>query len=327
MIGSGATAVTLVPAMAPDAAKVTMLQRSPSYVVALPGEDPVAKLLRNRLPARVLYPLMRWKNVLLQGFFYRLARKRPRLVKGIVRRGVEKALPAGFDVDTHFKPKYNPWDQRLCMVPDADLFRVLGDGSAEIVTDRIARFDAGGIELESGRRIDADVVVTATGLNIQFLGGAAVTKDGAPIDLPNAFTYKGMMLSDVPNFAFTLGYTNASWTLKADLVAEYVCRLLAHMRAGGYAVCLPHVDRSRVKEEPLMDFNSGYVLRALDKLPKQGSVEPWKLRQNYPIDLRSLRHGSVEDDMRFLRAGEADAQAVNSSESSQSRSALAGSSA
>jgi len=302
VIGSGATAVTLVPAMARDAAHVTMLQRSPTYVISVPGEDPVAEALRKVLPSRALYPIVRWKNVLLQSLTYRLARNRPRLVRKLVRKGVMNALPTGYDVDTHFNPKYDPWDQRLCMVPDGDLFKVLKDGSAEIVTDRIERFTPGGIKLESGRELEADVVVTATGLNLLFLGGMRIDLDGEELDQSRSMAYKGMMLGDVPNLAFTIGYTNASWTLKADLVAEYLCRLLNHMDANGYDVCVPHLSDPSVKEEPILDFTSGYVLRSVAELPKQGSKEPWKLRQNYAVDLRKLRYASLEDgEMRFSR--------------------------
>ena len=311
VIGSGATAVTLVPAMAAEAAKVTMLQRSPSYVISLPGEDPIALWLRKRLPERAVYPVVRWKNVLMQMLTYRLARKRPGLVRKQLRKWTAAALPAGYDVDRHFKPKYNPWDQRLCMIPDGDLFKVLSDGSAEIVTDTIASFDENGIQLQSGERIDADVVVTATGLNLLFLGGMRVSVDGEERDLTRDYVYKGMMLSGIPNFAFTIGYTNASWTLKADLTAEYVCRLLRHMDAGGYAACAPELGPGGVSETPLLDFNSGYVLRGLASLPKQGSVEPWKLKQNYPMDLRALRHGDLEDGtMRFSRRAAATPEPV-----------------
>jgi cation diffusion facilitator CzcD-associated flavoprotein CzcO len=300
VIGSGATAMTLVPAMAEDAARVTMLQRSPTYVVSMPGEDGLANWLRRYLPDRAVYPIVRWKNVLLQGVSYRLSRRRPELMKKLLRRGVVRALPPGYDVDTHFTPRYNPWDQRLCLVPDADLFRALADGSAEIVTDRIETFTERGVELESGAELEADIVVTATGLNLLFLGGMRIAIDGEEPDMARALTYKGMMLSDLPNFAFTLGYTNASWTLKADLTAEYICRLLNHMDAGGYRVCLPRVSDPAVTEEPLLDFNSGYVLRSIEQLPKQGSKEPWKLRQNYPLDLRMLRRGPIDDgSMRF----------------------------
>jgi monooxygenase len=302
VIGSGATAVTLVPAMAKDAGGVTMLQRSPTYVVSLPGEDPIANRLRRMLGDRAAYAIVRWKNVFLQAFSYRLSRRRPELMKKLLRRGVERALPPGYDVDRHFTPRYNPWDQRLCLVPDADLFEAISDGSAEIVTDRIRTFTESGIELESGAELEADVVVAATGLNLLFLGGASLTLDGEEVDLPAKMTYKGMMLSDVPNLAFTLGYTNASWTLKVDLTSEYVCRLLNHMDSHGYARCVPQIDPS-VVEEPLLDFNSGYVLRSLKDLPKQGSKEPWKLRMNYPLDLRSLRYGPIEDDAMRFSAG------------------------
>jgi cation diffusion facilitator CzcD-associated flavoprotein CzcO len=319
VIGSGATAMTLVPAMAEDAARVTMLQRSPTYVVSIPGEDRLANRLRAILPAKAAYTIVRWKNVVLQGITYRLSRKRPGLMKKLLRRGVVRALPPGYDVDTHFKPTYNPWDQRLCLVPDADLFRVLGDGSAEIVTDRIATFTERGIELESGTELEADVVVTATGLNVLFLGGIEVSIDGEEPEMAKAMTYKGMMLSDFPNFAFTLGYTNASWTLKADLVAEYVCRLLNHMDAGGYDVCVPRISDPSVTEEPLLDFNSGYVLRALQGLPKQGSKEPWKLKQSYPFDLRGMRFGPLEDGtMQFLHQAQSPTTQALASASSPS---------
>jgi cation diffusion facilitator CzcD-associated flavoprotein CzcO len=294
--------MTLVPAMAKDAAKVTMLQRSPTYVVSMPGEDALANGLRRILPDRWAYTIVRWKNVTLQGLSYRLSRRRPGLMKKLLRRALVKALPPGYDVDTHFNPRYNPWDQRLCLVPDADLFRAIHDGSAEIVTDRIANFNEGGIELESGAELEADVVVTATGLNLLFLGGARFEIDGEEPDFATALTYKGMMLNDFPNFAFTLGYTNASWTLKADLVAEYVCRLLNQMDAGGYDVCVPRVNDPSITEQPLLDFNSGYVLRSIANLPKQGSKEPWKLKQSYPFDLRAMRYGPLEDGaMQFER--------------------------
>ncbi len=300
VIGSGATAVTLVPAMAREAAHVTMLQRSPSYVISIPNEDGLANLLRRILPARAAYTAVRWRNVLLQLVVYRLSRRRPELVKRMLRRGLVRALPPGYDIDTHFKPRYNPWDQRLCMVPDSDLFEAIRAGDAEVVTDRIETFTERGIRLESGAELEADVIVTATGLNLLFLGGMRLSVDGSEPDVGRAFTYKGMMLSGVPNFAFTIGYTNASWTLKADLAAEYICRLLNHMDAAGYEKCVPEATDPSLVEQPLLDFNSGYVLRSLDALPKQGSKEPWKLRQNYPLDLRTLRYGPIEDGaMRF----------------------------
>jgi monooxygenase len=304
VIGSGATAMTLVPALTREgAAQVTMLQRSPTYVISLPGEDGLANGLRRLLPDRAAYAIVRWKNVALQGLSFRLSRRRPELVKRMLRRGVVRRLPPGYDVDKHFAPRYNPWDQRLCLVPDADLFEAISSGKAEIVTDRVAGFTESGIELESGGELEADIVVTATGLNLLFLGGMAISIDGEELDVGHALTYKGMMLGGVPNFAFTIGYTNASWTLKVDLAAEYVCRLINHMDAGGFQRCAPELSDPSITEEPLLDFTSGYVLRSLDKLPKQGSKEPWKLRQNYPLDLRNLRHGPIEDGaMRFSRA-------------------------
>jgi len=295
VIGSGATAVTLVPAMAEQAAQVTMLQRSPTYIASLPAEDPVAGRLRRILPAKAVYRLVRWKNVLLQTSFYQLSRRRPETVKKLIRRGVERALPPGYDVDKHFKPRYNPWDQRMCLVPNGDLFAAIREGSAAVVTDTIEAFTERGIKLDSGEELEADVIVTATGLNLLFLGGVELVVDGEPVDLPRTMTYKGMMLSGVPNCAFTVGYTNASWTLKADLTSEYVCRLLAHMDAHGYAKSVPEITDPTVEEAPLLDFTSGYVLRSLDQFPKQGSKEPWRLRQNYVFDLRAIRRGPIDD--------------------------------
>jgi monooxygenase len=300
VIGSGATAVTLVPSLAERAEHVTMLQRSPTYIVSLPAEDRIANRLRRFLPDRAAYALVRWKNVLLQMLVYRLSRWRPELIKRMVRRGVERNLPAGYDIDTHFKPHYNPWDQRMCLVPDGDLFEAIREGRASVVTDRIKTFTESGIELESGGELEADVIVTATGLNLLFLGGLEIVVDGEELDLPRTMTYKGMMLSGVPNFAFTTGYTNASWTLKADLVSEYVCRLLSHMDAHGYRQCMPEIADPSVTEMPLLDFTSGYVLRALDQFPKQGSKVPWRLRQNYALDVPMVRFGAIDDgSMRF----------------------------
>jgi cation diffusion facilitator CzcD-associated flavoprotein CzcO len=300
VIGSGATAVTLVPAMAERAAQVTMLQRSPTYVISLPAEDPIANGLRRVLPDRAAYAIVRWKNVLLQMASYQLSRRRPALAKRLIRRGVQRRLPAGYDVDTHFGPNYNPWDQRLCLVPDSDLFEAIHAGRAEVVTDEIETFTEGGIKLRSGRELEADLIVTATGLNLLFMGGMRMTIDGRELETPKAFTYKGMMLSGVPNFAFTLGYTNASWTLKADLTSEYVCRLLNHMSAHGHSQCVPEVSDPSVVEEPLLNLNAGYVLRSVDQMPKQGSKEPWKLRQNYVIDLRAIRRDPIDDgSLRF----------------------------
>ncbi len=299
VIGSGATAVTLVPAMAEEAAMVTMLQRSPTYVASMPAEDGIAAALRRRLPERAAYAAVRWKNVIVQSLFYQLSRRRPGLVRRLIRKGVERSLPPGYDIDKHFKPKYNPWDERMCLVPDGDLFKAIREGEAEVVTDRIASFTERGIALASGEELEADVIVTATGLNLLFLGGIKLSVDGEAVDVPAAMAYKGMMLSGVPNMVFTVGYTNASWTLKADLTSEYVCRLLDHMDAHGYRRCVPEVDPS-VTEQPLLDFTSGYVQRSLEHFPKQGSREPWKLRQNYVLDIRTIRRGAIDDGaMRF----------------------------
>jgi monooxygenase len=301
VIGSGATAVTLVPAMAERAAQVTMLQRSPTYIASLPAEDPIARGLRRFLPNRAVYAIVRWKNVLIQAAIFQLSRRRPEAVKKLIRKGVERSLPPGYDIDTHFTPSYNPWDQRMCLVPDGDLFRAISRGDAAVVTDRIESFTERGLKLESGAELEADVIVTATGLDLLFLGGMRLGVDGEPVDVPETMAYKGMMLGGVPNFAFTVGYTNASWTLKADLVSEYVCRLLAHMDAGGYSSCAPELDPG-VAEVPLLDFNSGYVLRALDRFPKQGAREPWKLRQNYVLDIHSIRRGAIDDGtLKFSR--------------------------
>jgi monooxygenase len=294
VIGSGATAVTLVPAMAERAAHVTMLQRSPTYIVSRPAEDLVANWLRRLLPDRAAYMLARWKNVLSGSFFYNLARKRPKLFKWMVARGVRKELGEKYD-SKHFTPPYNPWDQRLCLVPDADLFRAMREGRVSVVTDQIETFTEDGILLKSGERLEADIIVTATGLVLRLFSGMQLVVDGAPVDLPKTLVYKGMMFSDVPNLAFAIGYTNASWTLKCDLTAEYVCRLLNHMDHHGYSFCMPRVNDPEVEEEPVIDFNSGYVLRALESLPRQGSKPPWRLHQNYMRDLSMMRYGRVED--------------------------------
>ncbi|UTI63268.1 NAD(P)/FAD-dependent oxidoreductase [Paraconexibacter antarcticus] len=302
VIGSGATAVTLVPAMASDAAQVTMLQRSPSYMVAFPAEDPIANGLRKVLPAKAAYAISRWKNVLLTMGQYQLSRRRPALVKAGVRKLVKHQLPDGYPIDTHFKPSYDPWDQRPCLVPNGDLFKAISSGRASVVTDHIETFTQTGIRLVSGQELEADIIVTATGLDLIAFGGIELVVDERTVSLPEAVTYRGLMLSDVPNFAFVLGYTNASWTLKADLACGFACRLLNHMDAGGYAFCAPRYRESTSASEPFLDFASGYVQRALDRFPVQGSAAPWKLYQNYIRDLRILRRGELEDgSMEFTR--------------------------
>jgi len=272
-----------------------MLQRSPSYIVSLPAEDPIAKALRRILPARAAYPIMRWKNVLITMASFQLSRRRPQTMKKLIRKGLERQLPDGYDIDRHFKPDYNPWDQRLCLVPNGDLFQAIKQGRASVVTDRIETFTETGLRLVSGAEIEADVVVTATGLNLLALGGAQLVVDGKQVELAKTMSYKGMMLSGVPNMAMSLGYTNASWTLKCDLTCEYVCRLLNHMDEHGYRQCTPRNRDPSVTELPFIDFSSGYVQRSIDSFPKQGSKAPWRLHQNYALDILSLRHGSVED--------------------------------
>jgi cation diffusion facilitator CzcD-associated flavoprotein CzcO len=304
VIGSGATAVTLVPAMAKEAAHVTMLQRSPSYVVSLPAEDPIANVLRRVLPPRLAYSIVRWKNVFLTMLSFQLSRRRPALAKALVRKGIEKRLPPGYDVDTHFKPSYRPWEQRLCLVPDGDLFEALSEGRASIVTDRIETFTEKGIRLTSGRELEAELIVTATGLNLLALGGMEIAVDGREVALPETLTYKGMMLSGVPNMALAFGYTNASWTLKCDLTCEYVCRLLNYMDANGYREARPRERDPSMPDEPFIDFSSGYVQRAIDQFPRQGTRAPWRLYQNYALDIFSLKYGQIEDEgMEFSRNG------------------------
>jgi cation diffusion facilitator CzcD-associated flavoprotein CzcO len=294
VIGSGATAVTLVPAMAERAGHVTMLQRSPTYVVSRPTEDKIANWLRRLLGDRAAYALTRWKNVLLGMFFYKLARKLPELFKRMVAKGVRRELGEEYDA-RHFTPQYNPWDQRLCLVPDSDIFRAIREGRASVVTDQIETFTETGLRLKSGGNLDADIIVTATGLVLKLMSGLQLVVDGAPVDLSKMLVYKGMMFSEVPNLAFAIGYTNASWTLKCDLTAEYVCRLLNHMDRHGYALCTPRVNDPDVREEPVIDFTSGYVRRALHTLPRQGSKTPWRLHQNYVRDLSMMRYGRVDD--------------------------------
>jgi cation diffusion facilitator CzcD-associated flavoprotein CzcO len=295
VIGSGATAVTLVPAMAERAAHVTMLQRSPTYIVSLPARDPLADFVRRLLPARFAYPLVRWKNVLVTTAFYKLSRRAPGLVKKLLRRALERRLPPDFDIDTHFTPTYDPWDQRVCLVPDGDLFNAVSEGRASIVTDRIATFTEKGLLLESGAELEADLIVTATGLNLLPLGGLELALDGREIDISQTVGYKGMMLAGVPNLAYAVGYTNASWTLKCDLAAQYVCRLLNHMDEHGYRQCTPAPPDPSHPLQPFIDLKSGYVRRAIDKFPKQGSREPWRLYQNYARDVLMLRRGALED--------------------------------
>jgi monooxygenase len=295
VIGSGATAMTLVPELSKSASHVTMLQRSPTYVISRPAEDALAKKLRRFLPLRAALVIARWKSIIMGMIFFQACKRWPRHVAGLLLRGVREELGPDYDVKRHFKPRYKPWDQRLCLVPDGDLFAALREGRASVETDHIERFVEDGIELKSGKKLEADLVVTATGLEMLVLGGIQLTVDGKPVNLPNALAYKGMMFSDVPNLATAGGYTNASWTLKCDLTASYVCRLLAHMDARRLRQCTPRNRDSSVLPEPAFDFTSSYVLRALHKLPKQGSKVPWRLYQNYVRDLLALRFARVDD--------------------------------
>ncbi|AXN47336.1 flavin-containing monooxygenase [Mycobacterium marinum] len=303
VIGSGATAVTLVPALANSGAKhVTMLQRSPTYIVSQPERDSIAERLNRWLPENMAYAMVRWKNVLRQAAVYGACRKWPRRMRKNFMGLAQRQLPEGYDVRKHFGPHYNPWDQRLCLVPNGDLFRAIRHGQVDVVTDTIDRFTPTGIRLNSGQQLPADIIVTATGLNLQLFGGAAVTVDGESVDLTKAMAYKGMMLSGLPNMAYTVGYTNASWTLKADLVSEFVCRLLNYMDANDYDSVVVERPGSDVQECPFMEFTPGYVLRVIDELPKQGSRKPWRLNQNYLRDIHLIRRGKIDDEgLRFAK--------------------------
>jgi cation diffusion facilitator CzcD-associated flavoprotein CzcO len=296
VIGSGATAMTLVPALARAGAHVTMLQRTPSYVLPVPSRDPVAALLRRALGEARAYAVIRRKNIAQQRVVWRFCQRHPGLARRLIRRVNRSRLPAGYPVDEHFNPPYGPWDQRLCAVPDGDLFAAIRQGRACLVTDQLETFTEQGVLLASGRELRADVVVTATGLNVQAFGGIALTVDGEPVDLPDTVAYKGLMLSGVPNLAYAIGYTNAAWTLKVGLVCEHFCRLLAHMDAHGYDTCRPVVRDPTMPTRPLLDFAAGYVQRAVHELPRQGDRPPWSTSTDYRTDLALLRRGPVEDD-------------------------------
>ncbi len=302
VIGSGATAVTLVPAMAEQVASVTMLQRSPSYVVSLPGKDPIAERLRALLPEKLAHRLIRAKSIAFTTLTYQAARRWPRRVGRMLRDGVAAQLPDRLPVDPHFAPRYDPWDQRLCVVPDGDLFAALRSGKADVVTDTIETFTENGIALTSGRELEADIIVTATGLQAVALGEIALTVDGAAIDPGKLFTYKGLMFSGVPNLAWCVGYINNSWTLRADLASQYVCRLLNHMAAGGFTTATPDatgVDPGQAR--PILNLTSGYVQRVVSKLPKQGAGRPWLARQNYPFDFVDMKLRRIDDGTMRLR--------------------------
>ena len=305
IIGSGATAVTILPVMAERAAHVTMLQRSPTYMISRPSEDAGANFLRKIMPAKMAYGLIRWRNVLMQLLLFKLARGRPAMMRKKLTNDARDLLPEGYDVETHFNPRYNPWEERLCLVPDGDLFEAVSNGSASIVTDHIETLTENGVKLKSGEELEVDIIVSATGLALQVAGGVELFVDGARVETGKIMSYRGMMYSGVPNMSVTFGYTNASWTLKADLTSEYMCRLLNHMHRIGAVSATPRLHDPEVTEEPFVDFSSGYFKRAEHMLPKQGSKKPWKLNQNYALDILALRYGKMDDGvMEYRRKGE-----------------------
>jgi cation diffusion facilitator CzcD-associated flavoprotein CzcO len=305
IIGSGATAVTLVPELAKRARHVTMLQRSPTYMIAFPDTDVIANILRMLLPERLAYRLTRWKNIRLQTFIFKLARNRPNLVRRFLVGHARRMLGKQYDVDRHFNPDYNPWEQRLCLIPNDDLFEAIRSGKGSVVTDHIASFTESGIELESGEHLDADIIVTATGLEIVVMGGVAFSVDGEPVDFADRFAYKGVMMRDVPNMISTFGYINASWTLRADLVAQFACRVLDHMRTGNYASCTPRpraTDADMPARPYLTGFSSGYLARVMHRLPRQGDREPWLNPQDYLGDRERFLEAPLDDGVLDFRA-------------------------
>jgi monooxygenase len=300
IIGSGATAVTLVPAMAPTAGHVTMLQRSPTYVMPVPAQDSFANTAKKLLGDERGYALTRRKNIVKQRAVYTFCQRFPRAARRLIRHLNARQLPENYPVDEHFSPAYNPWDQRLCAVPDGDLFKAISDGAASVVTDRIVTFTETGIKLESGRELEADIIVTATGLNLEVFGGISFSVDGKPVHVPDRVAYKSMMLSGVPNFSFVFGYTNSSWTLKVGPLCDHFCRMLAHMDANGYDIVYPEVGDPAMATKPLLDLDAGYIKRSIEKLPRQGEGATWEMSMNYYADVERLRNGSVVDDnLRF----------------------------
>lgn len=295
VIGSGATAVTLVPEMAKKAGHVTMLQRSPTYVVSAPAEDKLANFLNRVLPHKIAYSLNRWRKILMQRFSFSIIKKYPNFMKNLFIKGVKKELGDDYDVATHFTPSYNPWDQRVCLVPDSDLFESIKANKSSVVTDHIEKFTPKGILLKSGKELEADIIVTATGLNLKLLGGINFNVDGKTIDLSKTISYKAMMFSDMPNLSLAFGYTNASWTLKCDLSNQYVCRLINYMDENGYRQCTPRQNDPNLELEDWLDFSSGYIRRVIHTLPKQGSKKPWRLDQNYLVDRKMIGKSKIDD--------------------------------
>jgi cation diffusion facilitator CzcD-associated flavoprotein CzcO len=304
VIGSGATAVTLVPAMAATAGHVTMLQRSPSYILSLPNQDRIAHLIRRVLPQRTALRAVRWKNILISIAIYQISRRTPNRMRRLLRDGAVKDLPQGYEVDRHFNPRYEPWDQRLCLIPDSDFYKAISAGRASVVTDEIDTFTERGILLKSGEELEADIIVSATGLRMLVMGGVRLIIDGVAIEPSREFIYKGTMISNVPNFAFCIGYTNAPWTLRADLASTYVCRVLRHMDRHGYRTCRPVCDPASLEARPLLNLTSGYIERAAAELPKAASKSPWMIRQNYIRDLLTMKLSRVEDGiLQFSNTG------------------------
>jgi len=310
VIGSGATAVTLVPALAETAAHVTMLQRSPSYVLPMPAADPLADLLRRRLSPERAYRAIRWKNVQSSQLIYGFSQRFPKRMRAVLRRAATKALPVGYDLDTHFTPTYDPWDQRMCLSPGGDLFAAIRSGTAEVVTDHIESFTPAGLRLRSGAELEADVVVTATGLNLLPLGGIPLSLSGEPVQVAERVAYRGMMLEGVPNLAFAIGYTNASWTLKVDLVSAYVARVVREMRERGVAMVTPRLPGEGMQTTPMIDMTSGYFERSRDLLPLQGAAAPWRLRQRYTSDAPLFR-GGIDDPELELQAARSSAETMS----------------
>jgi len=303
VIGSGATAVTLVPAMARTAGHVTMLQRSPSYILSLPNHDPIAHLIRRVLPQRAALRVVRWKNILINIAIFQISRRAPSRMRRMLRDGAVKDLPQGYAVDKHFNPRYQPWDQRLCLIPDSDFYKSIRAGRASVVTDEIDTFIERGIRLKSGGELEADIIVSATGLRMLAIGGVQLVVDGAAVEPSREFIYRGTMISNVPNFAFCIGYTNAPWTLRADLASTYICRVLNHMDRRGYRTCRPQCDPKSLEPRPLLNLTSGYIQRAAAELPKSASKAPWLIRQNYIRDLLTMKLSRLEDGvLQFSKA-------------------------
>ena len=312
VIGSGATAVTLVPAMTVKATHVTMLQRSPSYIVSQASQDKIANFFRTILPSKAAYALSRWKNIIRQAFFYETSKRYPDFMRRLIAKGVRKEL-GNEHLEHHFEPAYKPWDQRVCVVPDADLFEAMKAGKASVVTGNIETFTESGVQLTNGKMLEADIVVTATGLNLKIMSGLELVVDGTTVDLSTKMAYKGMMYNDVPNLAQAFGYTNASWTLKCDLTSKYVCRLLKHMDKHGFSTCVARNNDPTIEQTPVLDFNSTYIVKVLDELPSQGSKHPWRLHQNYFKDLSMLRYARLDDGVMEFKTSEVERPAAGNS--------------